>query len=174
MEWFAILKSDLIKESKLKKINYDAFQDLLTGLNNTGLITSDVKLVDRKYRKRKNDSKKQMWNINFLKDDGEIAFVISNYINIVYRYLNYVYGGYFECEICGGMFIQSNKNNRVYCNQCSKYQPIETKTITCIDCGKKVEVDSKDNETCRCEVHREEHLKLLNRKRQKEWYYRQK
>ena len=31
------------------------------------------------------------------------------------------------------------------------YQPIGTKTIQCIDCGKDVEVDALDNQTNRCE-----------------------
>ena len=30
------------------------------------------------------------------------------------------------------------------------YQKIETKTITCIDCGKEVKVDALDNQTTRC------------------------
>ena len=31
------------------------------------------------------------------------------------------------------------------------YQPIGTKTIICIDCGKEVEVDAKDTKTNRCD-----------------------
>ena len=54
------------------------------------------------------------------------------------------------------------------------YQPIGTKTITCIDCGKEVEVDAKDNKTCRCDIHQKEYSLELNRKRQKAWYDRQK
>ena len=37
------------------------------------------------------------------------------------------------------------------CDVCGNYQPIETKTIICIDCGKEVEVDALDNQTNRCE-----------------------
>ena len=40
-------------------------------------------------------------------------------INVVNRYLNYVYGGFFECKRCGGMFIKT-VNNRLYCKQCAK------------------------------------------------------
>ena len=51
----------------------------------------------------------------------------------------------------------------IYCDECGVYQPIGTKTITCIDCGKEVEVDAKDNETCRCEEHRKKHKRELKR-----------
>lgn len=151
MEWFAILRSDILKESKLKNVKYDLFQDMLTKLNNTGLITSDVRLVDMKYRRKNRDTKKQMWKINFLQDDGSIAFEIDNYINVVYRYLNYVYGGYFECAKCNGIFEQNKQGSRIYCNSCGKYQPIKTKTITCIDCGKEVIVDGIVKNKKRCD-----------------------
>lgn len=124
MEWFAILKSDIIKESKLKKINYDNFQMLLTELNKSGLILSDVKPVEKRYRRRNKDSKKQMWKINFLKADGDIAIVIDNYINVVYRYLNYVYGGYFECEVCRGIFIKTN-SKQIYCKTCKSQKQLD-------------------------------------------------
>lgn len=150
MEWFAILRSDIRKESKLNNVKYDLFQGMLTELNNTGLITSDVRLVDRKYRRKNKDTKKQMWKINFLQDDGCVAFEIDNYINVVYRYLNYVYGGYFECAKCNGIFEQNKQGSRIYCNSCGKYQPIKTKTITCIDCGKEVKTKAWDVKTCRC------------------------
>lgn len=168
MEWFAILKSDIIKESKLKNINYDNFQMLLTELNKSDLIVSDVKPVEKKYRRRNKDSKKQMWKINFLQTDGDIAFVIDNYINVVYRYLNYVYGGYFECEICHGMFIKNHENQK-YCKVHGKYQPIEVKTIVCIDCGKEVEVKAWDMKTYRCDncqtIYNRNYQKELMRKR---------
>ena len=57
---------------------------------------------------------------------------------------------YRRCE-CGGMFVQSKKNNRFKCDKCGNYQPIGTKTITCIDCGKEVVVDAKDTKTNRCD-----------------------
>lgn len=170
MEWFAILRSDILKESKLKNIKYDLFQDMLTELNNTGLITSDVRLVDRKYRRRKKDAKKQMWKINFLQEDGDIALEINNYFNVVFRYLNYAYGGYFECAKCSNIFEQNKQGSRIYCNSCKKYEPIETKTIVCIDCGKKVEVDSKANNRERCDDCTLE----AKRKSKREWKQRNK
>ena len=86
------------------------------------------------------------------------------------RYLNYVYGGYFECKECGGIFKQNKKNNLVYCRDCIQYNPIETKTIICQDCGKEVVVDSKDNETTRCEECRKIHLKQVRKEQNKRYY----
>lgn len=61
------------------------------------------------------------------------------------------------------MFVQNKQNNRFKCDKCNTYQPIGTKIIKCIDCGKEVVVDSKDNETCRCEDHRRTHKRELKR-----------
>lgn len=170
MEWFAILRSDILKESKLKNINYNNFQKMLTELNGTKLVSSDVKLVGKNYRRSHNKHAKQMWKVNFLKADGEVAFAISDYVNVVYRYLGYVYGGYFQCEVCGGMFEKKSEAQK-YCKKCGKYQPIKTKTITCIDCGKEVEVDSLDNQTRRCgscyEKYRREYYKIKKREQRK-------
>lgn len=55
-----------------------------------------------------------------------------------------------QCEKCGERFIP-NAPNKKLCDKCGAYIPQETKTIICVDCGKEVVVDSKDNETCRCE-----------------------
>ena len=66
------------------------------------------------------------------------------------------------CMKCGKRFTK-NVPFQIYCDECGVYQPIGTKTITCIDCGKEVEVDAKDNETCRCEEHRKKHKRELKR-----------
>ena len=78
--------------------------------------------------------------------------------------MNYVYGGFFECKRCGGMFKQNKWDNKIYCDKCKKYQPIETKIINCIDCGKEVPVDSKDNQTVRCDECQHERDKERERK----------
>ncbi len=70
--------------------------------------------------------------------------------------------------------VQSNERKKEYhkyCNDCSGYQPIGTKTIKCIDCGEDVEVDAKDNKTERCDVcykkYRTEYYRL-NKQKQRE------
>ncbi|MBR0596957.1 hypothetical protein [Sinanaerobacter chloroacetimidivorans] len=51
---------------------------------------------------------------------------------------------------CGGLFLQNKKNNRFKCNLCNKYQPIETKVITCISCGKQIELKGIVKNKKRC------------------------
>ena len=45
------------------------------------------------------------------------------------------------CKDCNKLVRQNKQNNIVYCNECKRYQPVQSKTIICIDCGKEVEVD---------------------------------
>ena len=113
-----------------------------------------------------------MWH----EDNFAVAYLCKGIDGYMKNYQKEYYGlpdnsrkTYNRCK-CGGMFIQNKQNNRFKCDTCSTYQPIGTKTITCIDCGMDVEVDAKDNETCRCEKHREEHLKEVRRQQNKRYY----
>jgi len=74
-----------------------------------------------------------------------------------------------QCEKCGERFVQTASNQKL-CDTCSTYQPIENKTIICIDCGCKVEVDNMDNETCRCEIHKKIYLKEIKKQQNKRYY----
>ena len=55
------------------------------------------------------------------------------------------------------------------CDVCGNYQPIETKTIICIDCGKDIEVDARNMTKVRCDEcqheYRKNYQKNLMRKR---------
>ncbi len=78
-----------------------------------------------------------------------------------------------RCKKCGCLFKMTSKN-QVLCKKCSTYSSIGTKTIKCIDCGKDVEINGKDNETCRCNDCLKIHKRKLSRERQKRWYYKNK
>jgi hypothetical protein len=54
------------------------------------------------------------------------------------------------CQHCGKRFKKESPDQK-YCNDCKGYQKIEYKYIHCLDCDKKVKVDSKDNQTVRCD-----------------------
>ena len=69
------------------------------------------------------------------------------------------------------MFKQNKWNNKIYCDKCKKYQPIEIKVIYCIDCGKEVTVDSRDNQTVRCNECQHIKDKKSQNQRYKKWYY---
>lgn len=72
------------------------------------------------------------------------------------------------CNKCGKRFIP-NYPNRKLCDKCNKYQPIGTKTIICIDCGKEVEVDALSRKI-RCE----ECYKLERQRINREYYNKNK
>ena len=73
-----------------------------------------------------------------------------------------------RCLKCGSLFKQEYCNQKL-CNECSKYHPIETKTIICQDCGKEVSVDSLNTKTIRCDecqrIFRNNYQKELMRKK---------
>lgn len=71
------------------------------------------------------------------------------------------------CLKCGCRF-EPHSPSQKYCIMCdNKYQPIGTKTIQCIDCGCDVEIDAKDNETCRCNECKKIYIKERDRLRKK-------
>ena len=53
------------------------------------------------------------------------------------------------CSVCGKRFRKSNASK--YCPNCRGYQPIQFKTLTCVDCGKEFVVNSKNTKAKRCE-----------------------
>lgn len=95
--------------------------------------------------------KKSIRIIKIINSDGKIKETITDYDNIILYYERLVGEKIGECKECGKLFRQSKSNNGQYCYKHRGYKPQEYKTITCIDCEKDVVVDSKDNETCRCE-----------------------
>lgn len=106
------------------------------------------------------------WNITYTSFDEEDPVVLklteNNYKELAFTYLNWKNGGYKECKSCGRLF--KTKANTQYCKKCTpKHEKIEYKVITCVDCGKEVEVSSKDNKTCRCEECQEKRNIMLNK-----------
>lgn len=81
--------------------------------------------------------------------------------------------GSIQCRQCGLRFLPSSPNQK-YCDDCRGYKPKGTKTITCVDCCCKIEVDAKDTATCRCELHRKEHQRMLKREQNRRAYERRK
>jgi DNA-directed RNA polymerase subunit RPC12/RpoP len=108
--------------------------------------------------------------VKFIDDQSDIVLRISDFRELGYEYLLYKGESYFRCNECGILSKQNKLNNKRYCNHCSKYQPIETKTIQCIDCGKDVEIDSKDNQTIRCDECRQKHQQYIKSLQNKRYY----
>jgi len=80
---------------------------------------------------------------------------------------------YDYCE-CGCMFVQSKKNNRLKCDKCSTYQPIGTKTITCIDCGEEKQIPSTSRQNKRCLECYEVYRKAIINENAKKYYQNKK
>lgn len=83
-------------------------------------------------------------------DETEIALQIKDYNNIGYYYDYYIGKNIKFCEVCGMPFRPKAKNGK-YCKEHQGYQAIETKVITCIDCGKEIEINSNNKRQNRCD-----------------------
>jgi hypothetical protein len=119
IEWFTMSKADIVRAAKISNLNSVAQQKVLTGLVANGYVKSDVREDSRKHCYGYGNNEQQMWSLTYLVKDGEVAFTISDYDNLVYWYLNYVYGGYFVCAGCGNVFKQ-NSNAQKYCTKCAR------------------------------------------------------
>jgi DNA-directed RNA polymerase subunit RPC12/RpoP len=77
------------------------------------------------------------------------------------------------CQYCGKRF-EKEYPNQEYCKEHRGYQKIESKTITCIDCGKEVKVDALDNQTNRCNECYNKYRKKIINENAKRYYYNKK
>ena len=103
----------------------------------------------------------------------------SDFKDLAYTYLSYLTPHQFRRCVNCGRWIRTNKADRRLCLECSKRNSVqedkdEFKTIYCIDCGESVYVKVLDTETCRCDKHREEHLKHLRSEQNKRYYQKNK
>lgn len=74
------------------------------------------------------------------------------------------------CSQCGKKFY-NGYNNQIYCSDnCykkSKYIPVETKTLTCVDCGKLFRVQSKNTKAKRCNACQRLFVRQYDRERKR-------
>ena len=106
------------------------------------------------------------------KTNSDEVLQIKDFRNLGYEYLLYSGEKFIRCEECGILVRQNKQNNRIYCTECNKYIPQETKTITCIEpnCGKEVEIDAWDMKTCRCKECQDIRDKETKKERNKRYY----
>lgn len=103
--------------------------------------------------------------VNFIDNDNVAVLEISDFRELGYEYMQWKQGGYFRCEHCGILVRQNKNGTRKYCKDCIGYQPIETKTIVCIDCGKEFEVDGIVKNKTRCSLCQRDRDKKMNKAR---------
>lgn len=135
-----LVKYSLVDVCKMARIVVpaDEREYILHGILQKGLISCP----------KKNDT--ECLIVNFMSDDTEVLCLNEmDCQELAYVYLNWKNGGgYDRCQKCGRLF--RHHKNRKYCIECSKYQPIGDKIITCVDCGKEVIIDALNTKTCRC------------------------
>lgn len=160
---------------KISKVNVKYKNDKMFMLNDIkNKLLFDV--IDDKGNKikiplisfsKKNDNKNI--KLNFIDTSNKYVLSISDFRELGYEYLLYQGDNYSRCEICNVLFKQNKNNTYKYCNKHRGYQPIETKTITCIDCGDEFVVDGivKKQERCsECyKIYRNNYQKELMKKR---------
>lgn len=147
---------------KMAKIpqNIKINDDVIYYLNQLGLVKCKYKgLIELTFLKNCNES-------------GDVVISVINYGNSGW-YFDY-YNGVDKMALCGYCkqpFKVTVKNKVYCCDECASYKPIETKTITCIDCGKEVIVDSKNTTQNRCsecyKIYRNNYQKELMRNKRK-------
>ena len=115
---------------------------------------------------------KKLLYIDDSDDDVVLTLTEDNYKELAFTYLNWKNGGgYKECKHCGRLFRTKKQGNQIYCKKCApKNTLMEIKTIVCQDCGEEIAVVSKDNETCRCDMCKEKHIKELRKEQNKRYY----
>ena len=87
--------------------------------------------------------------VNFVDNESDTVLTITRLKDLGKEYLMFCGEDYIRCQKCGTL-VKNYKNNNKYCKTCGQYQPKETKNVICVDCGKEINVDAKDNQTIRC------------------------
>ena len=87
--------------------------------------------------------------VNFVDNESDGVLTITRLKDLGKEYLMFCGEDYIRCQKCGTL-VKNYKNTNKYCKTCGQYQPIETKTVICVDCGEEFSIDAKDNQTIRC------------------------
>lgn len=152
------------KYSDLKKVSNiphkcDINSDIILALAVQGYVTPYTRgCIKMNYIEELNYSK------------ANIIFNITNFNNIGY-WLEWYRGNkrIEKCKKCGNVFYKKS-NRQIFCKECQGYQPIENKTLICIDCGKEMKISGSAKNKRRCDYCQNEHRKakqkeLMRKKR---------
>ena len=123
---------------------------LLNDLKQLGLIQTASRIDNPNFR------------VLFIDNDSPVVLHITDLRELGYQYLKYKGEKFIECAECG-VLLRKKNNATKYCPACRGYQPIQFKTLTCVDCGKEFVVNSKSNKSCRCEDCYKEYRKIYYR-----------
>lgn len=88
--------------------------------------------------------------VNFVDNEFDAVLTITRLKDLGKEYLMFCGEDYIRCQKCGTL-VKNYRNTNKYCKTCGQYQPIETKIITCVDCGKEFSVDARITNKIRCD-----------------------
>lgn len=111
---------------------------LLNSLKEMGLIKRTNKIDNPNFR------------VLFIDDNSPVVLHITDLRELGYQYLKYKGEKFIECAECG-VLLRKKTNATKYCPSCRGYQPIQFKTLTCLDCGKEFVVSGNVKNCKRCE-----------------------
>lgn len=128
--WIMVKSYALFKRAGLRDSRSQLF-DMIHDIHKQGLVKLSRKVNNVNFR------------VNFVNDNSPVVMQITDMRELGLQYMNHIYGGYRQCRECGKWF-KMNVHNHSYCDDCvqyiSYYQPLQTKIITCCDCGCKFEI----------------------------------
>ena len=87
--------------------------------------------------------------VNFVDNESDAVLTITQLKDLGKEYLMFCGEDYIRCQKCGTL-VKNYKNTNKYCKTCGQYQPIETKTVICVDCGEEFSVDARNMKKIRC------------------------
>lgn len=107
-------------------------------LNIAGLVELPKRIDNLSYR------------VTYVDDNSPVVLFVSDFRELGYEYRLYKGENFIRCGECG-ILTKSNKNGtKRYCAKCIAHTPMETKLISCIDCGESFEVVAKNHQSTRC------------------------
>lgn len=102
--------------------------------------------------------------VNFVDNESDGVLTITRLKDLGKEYLMFCGEDYIRCQKCGTL-VKNYKNTNKYCKTCGQYQPIEIKTVICVDCGNEFSVDARNMKKIRCDKCQSIYRKEWDRRR---------
>ena len=93
--------------------------------------------------------------VNFVDNESDTVLTITRLKDLGKEYLMFCGEDYIRCQKCGTL-VKNYKNTNRYCKTCGQYQPIETKSVVCVDWEKDFSIDARITKKIRCDEYQEE------------------
>lgn len=101
--------------------------------------------------------------VTYADEESEKKLRVFDFRELGYEYMLYRGGNLTRCQECGILIKDTKNHNRRFCRDCDGYEPVRFKTITCLDCGKTIEINPQSKRTCRCAECQEEYRRQYKR-----------